>query len=118
MRDPKVGLRSWKWTAVAPTEEGVVRAMARCLREFRGGRCVEVTNPTSQWDERRSTYSKLSARRAAGGCRAEHGPQTAWNTGPETKGRRGDPSGAYQVPVEARTLIGVITNTSRGVRCA
>ena len=38
MRDPKVGLRSWEWTAVAPTEEGVVREMARCLREIGQGR--------------------------------------------------------------------------------
>jgi len=32
---PKVGLRSREWTAVAPTEEGVVCEMARCLRETR-----------------------------------------------------------------------------------
>ena len=37
MRDPKVGLRSWEWTAVAPTEEGVVQEMARCLREIKDG---------------------------------------------------------------------------------
>jgi hypothetical protein len=34
----KVGLRSREWTAVAPTEEGVVREMARCLREISAGR--------------------------------------------------------------------------------
>ena len=35
---PKVGLRSREWTAVAPTEEGVVREMARCLAELAEGR--------------------------------------------------------------------------------
>ncbi len=34
---PKVGLRGREWTAVAPTEEGVVREMARCLGELREG---------------------------------------------------------------------------------
>lgn len=35
---PMVGLRSREWTAVAWTEEGVVREMARCLREIAAGR--------------------------------------------------------------------------------
>jgi len=35
---PKVGVRSREWTAVARTEEGVVREMARCLAEIREGR--------------------------------------------------------------------------------
>ena len=35
---PKVGLRSREWTAIASTEEGVVREMARCLRELGAGR--------------------------------------------------------------------------------
>ncbi len=34
---PKVGLRSREWTAVSQSEEGVVREMARCLREIAGG---------------------------------------------------------------------------------
>jgi len=34
----KVGLRSREWTAVAATEEGMVREMARCLEELREGR--------------------------------------------------------------------------------
>ena len=33
-----VGARSREWTAVAPTEVGVVREMARCLREISAGR--------------------------------------------------------------------------------
>jgi hypothetical protein len=35
---PNLGIRSRDWTAVAPTEEGVVREMARCLREIAEGR--------------------------------------------------------------------------------
>lgn len=35
---PKVGLRSREWTTVHPTEIGVVREMARCLREIKQGR--------------------------------------------------------------------------------
>ncbi len=35
---PKVGLRSREWTAIAPTEVVVVQEMARCLREMRAGR--------------------------------------------------------------------------------
>ncbi len=35
---PKVGLRSREWTAVARSEEGVVREMARCLRDLGQGR--------------------------------------------------------------------------------
>jgi hypothetical protein len=35
---PKVGHRSREWTAVAPTQERVVRAMARVLREIGEGR--------------------------------------------------------------------------------
>jgi len=35
---PVVGLRSREWTAVAATEEAVVREMARCLREIKEGR--------------------------------------------------------------------------------
>ena len=34
----KVGLRSREWIARAESEEGVVREMARCLRELREGR--------------------------------------------------------------------------------
>jgi hypothetical protein len=34
---PIVGLRKREWTAVAPTEIGAVREMARCLREIRAG---------------------------------------------------------------------------------
>ncbi len=34
----KVGRRSREWTAVAPTEEGVVREKARCFREIAAGR--------------------------------------------------------------------------------
>ena len=29
---PKIGHRGREWTAIAPTEAGVVREMARCLR--------------------------------------------------------------------------------------
>ncbi len=32
-----IGKRSREWTAVAPTEEGVVREMARCLRDIAAG---------------------------------------------------------------------------------
>lgn len=32
---PVVGLRSREWTAVAESEEAVVREMTRCLRELR-----------------------------------------------------------------------------------
>jgi hypothetical protein len=32
---PKVGHRSREWTAIGPTQERVVREMARCLRETR-----------------------------------------------------------------------------------
>lgn len=35
---PKVGHRRREWTAVHPTQEGVLREMARCLRDFEGGR--------------------------------------------------------------------------------
>jgi len=35
---PKIGLRSREWTAIADSEEGVVREMARCLAELREGR--------------------------------------------------------------------------------
>jgi hypothetical protein len=35
---PKVGLRTREWTAVAATEEAVVREMARCLAEIKAGR--------------------------------------------------------------------------------
>jgi hypothetical protein len=35
---PKVGHRSREWTAAAATEEGVVREMARCLKEISAGR--------------------------------------------------------------------------------
>ncbi len=35
---PKVGHRSREWTAVAPTQERVVRSMARVLREISEGR--------------------------------------------------------------------------------
>ena len=35
---PKVGRRSREWTAVAQSEDGVVREMARCLREIGAGR--------------------------------------------------------------------------------
>jgi hypothetical protein len=34
---PKVSVRSREWTAVAQTEIGVVREMARCLREISAG---------------------------------------------------------------------------------
>jgi hypothetical protein len=33
-----VGVRQREWEAVADSEEGVVREMARCLREIREGR--------------------------------------------------------------------------------
>jgi hypothetical protein len=33
-----VGVRSREWTAVAATDEGVMREMARCLRELGAGR--------------------------------------------------------------------------------
>jgi hypothetical protein len=33
-----IGKRSREWTAVALTEEGVVRELARCLAELREGR--------------------------------------------------------------------------------
>lgn len=32
-----IGKRSREWTALAPTEDGVVREMARCLREIAAG---------------------------------------------------------------------------------
>jgi hypothetical protein len=35
---PKVRRRSREWTAIAPTQERVVREMARCLREISEGR--------------------------------------------------------------------------------
>jgi hypothetical protein len=34
----QVGVRSREWTAVAPTEVGVIRELARCLRLIREGR--------------------------------------------------------------------------------
>lgn len=34
----KIGKRSREWTAVAPTEVGAVRELARCLREIAAGR--------------------------------------------------------------------------------
>lgn len=34
----KIGKRSREWTAVHPTEEGVVIEMTRCLREISEGR--------------------------------------------------------------------------------
>jgi hypothetical protein len=34
---PKVGHRSRAWTAVHPTQIGVIREMTRCLREFAAG---------------------------------------------------------------------------------
>lgn len=33
-----VGVRKREWTAIADTEEAVVREMARCLREIAAGR--------------------------------------------------------------------------------
>jgi len=33
-----VGVRSREWTALATSEEGVVREMARCLGEIKAGR--------------------------------------------------------------------------------
>lgn len=33
----QIGRRSREWTAVHPTQEGVVREMARCLREIAAG---------------------------------------------------------------------------------
>jgi len=35
---PKIGHRSREWTAIHPTQSGVLRAMARCLREIGEGR--------------------------------------------------------------------------------
>lgn len=35
---PHVGRRSREWTAVSPTQEGVIREMARCLVEIAQGR--------------------------------------------------------------------------------
>lgn len=35
---PRVGRRTREWTAMAPTQLGVLREMARCLREISGGR--------------------------------------------------------------------------------
>ncbi len=35
---PKVGHRSREWTAVHPTQIGVIRGMARCLGEIAAGR--------------------------------------------------------------------------------
>lgn len=35
---PRAGHRSREWTAVHPTQEGVLREMARCLRELAAGR--------------------------------------------------------------------------------
>lgn len=34
----KIGKRSREWTTVHPTQEGVIREMARCLREMSAGR--------------------------------------------------------------------------------
>lgn len=34
----KVGHRRREWTAVDPTQEGVLRELARCLREIAAGR--------------------------------------------------------------------------------
>jgi hypothetical protein len=35
---PKVGRRAHEWTAISPTQSGVLREMARCLRVLsRGG---------------------------------------------------------------------------------
>ena len=34
---PKVGHRSREWRAISDTEEGVVRELARCLREISEG---------------------------------------------------------------------------------
>jgi len=38
---PKVGLRSREWTAIAESEEAVVREMARCLGEISTGRAPQ-----------------------------------------------------------------------------
>jgi hypothetical protein len=35
---PTVGGRSRQWTAVAPTQAGVLREMARCLRAIGNGK--------------------------------------------------------------------------------
>jgi len=35
---PIVGVREREWTAIAQTEEGVVREMARCLTKISAGR--------------------------------------------------------------------------------
>ena len=43
---PMVGLRNRGWTAIALTEEGVVREMARCLAEIRAGRAPRKRNET------------------------------------------------------------------------
>jgi hypothetical protein len=37
----QAGARSREWTAVAPTELGVTRELARCLRLIREGRVPE-----------------------------------------------------------------------------
>lgn len=34
----KVGKRSREWTAIHPTQEGVIREMARCMAEIAAGR--------------------------------------------------------------------------------
>jgi len=35
---PTVGHRSREWTAVHPTQIGVIRSMGKCLRDIAGGR--------------------------------------------------------------------------------
>lgn len=58
---PKAGHRSWERTAISDTEEGVVREMARCLREIRNprrtGAEMDLTTPAlPRPDERKSRY--------------------------------------------------------------
>lgn len=40
---PKAGKRTREWSAIAPTEVGVILSMERCPREVRAGRVPKLT---------------------------------------------------------------------------
>ena len=60
---PVSGHRKREWQAVAPTEEGVVREMARCLREISAGRVPKLVVPASLTRSTSGPRSRLLATR-------------------------------------------------------
>lgn len=68
---PIVGVRKREWTAVAPTAVGVVRDMARGLREIAAGgvpKSLTRTGPTETIRRLRMSARPLSRLVAAGCC--------------------------------------------------